>query len=243
VSGVLQALRATNEELIYLHPAEPDRPQKIINEIAYADDQGEMQFLRRSLLAGAFKFDRRHTQVLPLRLLDYFRSHINAVTSLICIGYSFGDSHVNQVIREWLEFSPDRQLKIVGPKVESIPAFLLHLAPQIVLTSSTATDYLDTAAGIVRTKSEVLQKQLAAWARREGQNGWAKFQAFFEQHQKDRIRTFVDKLKSLPWRDGDIDLEALGLTKEEFISCWSGELHETKDDLIEAFFKNNNIKP
>ena len=105
VSGVIEALRAANEELVYIHPAAPDRPAKGTNEIVYADDEGEMQFLRRTLLAGAFKFDRRRSQVLPLRLLDHFRASINHVSTLICIGYGFGDAHINQVIREWLELA------------------------------------------------------------------------------------------------------------------------------------------
>jgi hypothetical protein len=43
VSGVIEALRVANEELVYIHPAAPGRPAKTTNEIAYADDEGEMQ--------------------------------------------------------------------------------------------------------------------------------------------------------------------------------------------------------
>ena len=85
--GPLQALRATNEELVY----RPDVPIKATNEIAYADQAGELQFLRRSLLAGAYKFNSRHSQVLPRRLLQHFRSYINNIHTLVCIGYAFAD--------------------------------------------------------------------------------------------------------------------------------------------------------
>ncbi|MCY1033398.1 MAG: hypothetical protein EOP84_08955 [Verrucomicrobiaceae bacterium] len=166
VEGIMQALRSANEDLIYVDPVVPERPAKVINEITYADDQGELQFLRRSILSGAFKFDRRHTQVLPMRLLEYFKSHINCVGSLVCIGYGFGDEHVNMVIRGWLEFSADRRLEIVGPDVKNIPSFLLHVAPQVVLKQSVATDYLDSATGIKRERSDVLRKQVLAWVRR-----------------------------------------------------------------------------
>jgi hypothetical protein len=243
VVGVLDTLRSANEELIYVHPAAPGRPQKITNEIAYADEQGEMQFLRRSLLAGAFKFDRRSSQVLPMQFLDHFRSYINHVTSLVCIGYGFGDNHINQVIRGWLEFSGDRRLEIVGPKAESIPPSLLHLAAQITLTNSTATDYLDKAAGITRSKNDVLQKRFAAWARREGRTAQAKFQAFIEQRQRVLLENIVNKFKSFPWRDGDIDLDALGLSQEELVSRVNGELRETPEDLLETFLNDHEIKP
>ncbi len=77
VDGVLAAIRAANEELVYRDPGAPERAVKATNEIAYADEAGEMQFLRRSLLAGAYKFDQRWSQVVPLRLLEHFKSNIN----------------------------------------------------------------------------------------------------------------------------------------------------------------------
>ena len=111
-----------------------------------------MQLLRRSLLAGAYKFDARHAQVLPMSMLKHFRANINFVSYLVCIGYSFGDVHMNTIIREWLELSETRSLEIVSPGASSVPQFLLHLAPQVTVTVQTATDYLDARAGIVRSR-------------------------------------------------------------------------------------------
>lgn len=99
-----------------------------------------MQFLRRSLLAGAYKFDPRATHHLPQTLLKHFQANINFVTRLVAIGYSFGDDHINAIVRRWLEFSADRRLEIVDPTVKAIPQSFLHLAPQVSLTRSTATD-------------------------------------------------------------------------------------------------------
>ena len=61
-------------------------PVKATNEITYADEQGVMQFLRRSLLAGAYKFDNRHSQVLPKHILRQFEANINYLSTLVCIG-------------------------------------------------------------------------------------------------------------------------------------------------------------
>jgi len=55
------------------------------------------------LLAGASKFDPRRHQVLPKSMLRHFRDYLNFVTELVCIGYGFGNLHINTVIREWLE--------------------------------------------------------------------------------------------------------------------------------------------
>ena len=115
VKGVLQSIRAATENLIYVEPRLPDGKVQVTNEIAYADEAGEMQFMRRSLLAGAFKFDQRTPQVLPHAFLDQFRNYLNRVSRLICIGYGGGDTHINSALQQWLEANADRQLELVSP--------------------------------------------------------------------------------------------------------------------------------
>jgi hypothetical protein len=244
-AGIIETLRAANQELLYFEPLAPNKRAKVTNEIAYADDGGEMQFLRRSLLAGSFKFDNRASQVLPMRLLDYFKSHMNNVSELVCVGYGFGDVHINNVIRSWIEFSADRNIDIVSPGIKNIPPFLLHVAPQVKLSATTATDYFDKIGGITRTKRELLEKRLAAWARGKGIGPGPKndFQAFAEQHQHDRIAKFVEKMKSLPWRDGDIDLAALGMTREELIKQWSRDVDGDIESFLEEFLTSRESKP
>jgi hypothetical protein len=160
--GVIDVLRAANEDLLYPLPGALGGRAKTINEISYADDQGGLQFLRRSLLAGAFKFDARGSQVLSKSMLKHFRQNLNFLSKLVCIGYGFSDLHINAVLREWLEFSADRRLEIVSPIAQEVPPFLLHLSPQVVVTKSGATDYLDSQAGIVRSAREKLEKCLVS---------------------------------------------------------------------------------
>ena len=138
IDGPLEALRSANQELVY----RPDEPIRATNEIAYADQTGELQFLRRSLLAGAFKFNSRRTQVLPTQLLQHFRSYINYVSKLVCIGYAFSDEHINRIMREWLEFDRGRRLEIVDPSVTVVPDPFLHIASQVTLQKYATTDYL-----------------------------------------------------------------------------------------------------
>lgn len=156
VESLLDALSAVNEEVFYPYSDSPNGRINTSNEITYADDSGEMQFLRRTLLAGAYKFDLRHPQVLPHALLEQFKTNINFLTKLVCIGYGFGDLHINAVIRQWLEFASTRRLEIVNPGVTEVPSFLLHLAPQVRVVLSGATEYLDSASGITRTRKEEL---------------------------------------------------------------------------------------
>jgi hypothetical protein len=236
IKGVLSSLRAANEQLIYV---DAGGAWKVTNEIAYADDAGEAQFLRRSLLAGAYKYDKRVGQVLPVRLLEHFKSNINYVTRLLCVGYGFGDIHINQVIRDWLEFSTERRIDIVGPSVQAIPAFLLHLAPQVSLKPAAATDYLDAVSGIVRTKRDMVHKRLAGWMRRvDKDTAHRELVEFTRQQQQHSAKALAEKLSAVPMRDGDVDLEALGVTREEFIKRWSDEHCSSAEDVLDLFLRS-----
>lgn len=163
--GIVAALKSAHENLFY--PINGVRA-KAINEIAYADANGEMQFLRRSLLAGAYKFDRRMTQVIPKVMLDQFAANLNYVTELICIGYGFGDNHVNDVLRHWLEFWAQRRLVIVSPAASGVPSFLMHVAPQVECEAATATEYLERFASRPLTRSERAARLLLRGVREVG---------------------------------------------------------------------------
>ena len=234
-NGSLSALRAANEDL----QNGPELRVKALNEIVYADQADEIQFLRRSLLAGAFKFNPRHTQVLPPRLIEHFRSNINFLQSLVCIGYGFGDDHINVVIREWLEFSKDRRLVIVAPGVASVPATFLHVAPQVELHSVNATDYLDSCAGIVRSKNEIIDKRFAAWMCRnvgaeKSEKAIADLQHFCREYHAEELVKWV---KTLPFRDGEIDMDSLGMSAAELVQeakRQSASYHEVLEAFLDA---------
>lgn len=241
VAGIIGSLKAANEELIYVHPEHPNKPLSVTNEIIYADDDGEAQFLRRTLLAGAFKFDTRRSQVLPPRYLVLFRSNINYVTTLVCIGYSFCDIHINQIIRDWLEFDNERTIEIVDPFRTDIPGILLHLAPQVTLVKSTATEYLDHASGIIRGKRELLEKRLAAWVQSKGSNAEREYEEYLGQYLEKRIEDFAKKVATLPIRDGDIDTEAVGKNPEALVRQWFGEPGSIVENALEEFLESRKI--
>ena len=128
VEGVIDTLLIANKSL---RPNWPEVTVRAINEIIYADQSGEIQFLRRTPLTGAFKFQEGHRQVMPQQFFSNFKGSLNHLSTLICIGYSFGDLHVNQAIRAWLEIHDERFLIIVDPNRTRIPEPFLHLAPQV----------------------------------------------------------------------------------------------------------------
>jgi hypothetical protein len=150
----------------------------------------------------------------------------------------FGDIHINNIIRNWLEFSADRSLKIVGPGTKDLPSFLLHLAPQIELKDLTATEYLDESAGIKRGSHDGIEKRLSAYIRHNGKEAQMELNEFMNQQTERLIDAFVEKVKSLPIRDGDIDIQSMGGTPGELARTWLTKSGRAKDDLLEAFLKS-----
>jgi hypothetical protein len=85
-----------------------------IGEYLYKDEFAQLQFLQHSIVTGAFKFDPKYPQKLPSRILDSFKAYIRFISHLVIIGYSFGDVHVNLVIREWIELLTVIEKKLPG---------------------------------------------------------------------------------------------------------------------------------
>jgi len=148
-------------------------------------------------------------------MLSYFKTNLNYLTTLVCIGYSFGDHHINKVIRDWLEFSCERHLTIVDPGASLIPNEFLHLAPQVDVVSSDCTDYLDQVGGIVREPIEHAARRFGAWKREKGTGADDLFREFRQEEMNHCVERVVEWAKKLPIRDGNIDMEALDTTVEE----------------------------
>ena len=114
---------------------------KPTNEIAYADEEGEMQFLRYSLLSGAHKFTGKIEQIAPPEFLGLFKSYANIADEIICIGYGFGDRHINDIIDNWLSISNEKNIEIINPNINNVPASLAHLSLQISIKNIGYIDY------------------------------------------------------------------------------------------------------
>ncbi len=111
-----------------------------VNESVFFDEYGEIQFLRHSILSGAHKFSPKMQQIAPPEFLAQFKSNLNYIDELVCIGYGFGDQHINEIIEEWLSFNDDNKLIIVNPYGE-VPSFLIYLIPKISIIKKRTTDY------------------------------------------------------------------------------------------------------
>lgn len=111
------------------------------NEVVYEDKDGEINFLRKSLLSGAHKFSKKTSQVAPSEFLSLFKGNLNYANELICIGYSFGDKHIDDQIVEWMSFLKSRKLTIVNPGIKYSPDRFKHLTGQVQCFAVSASDY------------------------------------------------------------------------------------------------------
>ena len=111
----------------------------ILNEYVFFDEHQEIQFLRHSILSGAHKFTQKMHQIAPSEFLAQFALNLRDIKELICIGYGFGDNHINQTLKDWLSLN-DNRLIIVNPYGE-VPSFLTYLTPRISIIKKRATEY------------------------------------------------------------------------------------------------------
>ncbi|WGK88339.1 hypothetical protein [Pseudomonas migulae] len=111
------------------------------NENIYEDERGEIQFLRKSLLSGAHKFTKKLSQIAPSEFLSLFKGNLNYADELICIGYSFGDKHIDEQIIEWMSFLKSRKLTVVNPGIKECPDKMKHLSSQVYCKELGAADY------------------------------------------------------------------------------------------------------
>ncbi|MGA7779943.1 MAG: hypothetical protein WCA85_19820 [Paraburkholderia sp.] len=127
---------------------------RAINENIYIDSHGEIQFLRNTLLSGAHKFTPHMHQLAPPEFFELFRRCVNYASELICIGYGFGDRHIDETLVDWLSLSDDRQLKIVNPGISNCPSRFGHLFNQVSLAQHGAADYFLNLGGDSRTYTQ-----------------------------------------------------------------------------------------
>lgn len=135
------------------HRIETEDGYRSVEMMTLKDSRDEEQFFDRSIITGAFKFQgvRNSSQILTL-MFQQFKTAIYSVQELICVGYGFGDLHVNEVMAKWLCSSKSHRLVIVDPFFDRVPQFMLHLKSQIDLQKKTFFEFL--AGSAQRTDDE-----------------------------------------------------------------------------------------
>jgi len=143
--AIIDALQIANEGLLDPNLASslvPD-PLALANKIPYIDNDGQPQVLGRTLLGSAARLTDPYPPLMQRRLLEYFRANLAQAGRLVAIGYSMGDTDINDILTDWLEASRARQLEIVSPGIAQMPVFLQPFSAQVELSPASATTYLE----------------------------------------------------------------------------------------------------
>ena len=172
LGGHVQEIRKIEQHSIKLSQAVGTRT---IGELDVTDNEGEIQFLRRSLLSGANKFKGTFDQVAPIAFFEEFKRRLTKTTELDVIGYGFGDNHVNEVLEGWIK-KENTKLNIYDPHRETLPERLTFAAEKIKIINFGLTGYFRqfepseedqlTQLGneaFIKVRENLRKKRLGSW--------------------------------------------------------------------------------
>lgn len=143
--AIIDALQIANEGLLdpgLVSSLVPD-PVAVMNQIPYLDANDQPQLLRRTLLASVARLTDPYPQLMQRRFLEYFRANLGQIDRLVVIGFGMDNGDVQEILREWLDTSVQRQLEIVAPGIEKIPEFLLPFSAQVALNAASAMTFFE----------------------------------------------------------------------------------------------------
>ena len=167
VDGYIEALKLVQE-------ADRGFQPRITNHVIGYDRNKTLQILQKSILSGAFKFTQRIGQVASEKNLLLFQGSLNYANELLIFGYGFGDAHINDIIRTWLEFTDERSIVIVDPKINEVPSFIGHLPSQVTFKKMSTIDYLSGLPGGELSTQELEKLRLRQSARGVSREDWVK---------------------------------------------------------------------
>lgn len=184
--GWVESLQSADRDL---HALETGRAFRVTNEICTRDAAGVIQFLQRTNVVGALKFDRQMSHTAPAEFLAFFGRKLDDFDELAVIGYGWGDAHVNRPIEQWLARRPDARLVVVNPA--GLPAGMEHLADRCDVRQVPAAEYVSARRWTSFSNEESLRRRLRLIARRDPASFFDRFPACMEELQREQVRKIV----------------------------------------------------
>jgi hypothetical protein len=96
----------------------------IIGEIGVSDFEGNMQFLRKSILTGGYKYSETLDPKKGEEKISLMEEVLSSVDEIIVIGYGFGDHHINLRLYNAMLLNPDLKVFIIDPYRTKTPDIL-----------------------------------------------------------------------------------------------------------------------
>lgn len=206
INGWLNSIKKVNENLKFFLDGIP--LIRSINEIQVTDENGELQFLRRTLLAGKFKFSKEITQNAPKELILLFKEKINDFENLIIIGYSLGDPHINEIIKKWVMSQEKRFIYIIDPSMTSLPPNIKIPESKFIILNYLTSDFLDKCSDNELNNEERILKAIR---KKEYDKSIELFIGKFEEMKKNDLQTVLKYLK-----ENNYNLEKISRILQKF---------------------------
>lgn len=156
---------------------------RTVGELNVLDINGELQFLRRSLLSGAHKFQGSFDQIAPLAFFKEFKNRMALVTELDVIGYGFGDFHINSVLSQWLS-EKSGSINIYDPYRKNVPSDFENNGGKVKIINGGLTTYFSNYGdpphsltsglrkwAMEKAREDLRQRRLGAWSADSGSAG------------------------------------------------------------------------
>jgi len=99
-------------------------PANICTEIAVSDFDGQMQFLRQSILTGGYKYSETFDPKPGEEKIGLMEEVLDTVDELVVIGYGFNDDHVNKRIYNAMLINKSLSAIVVDPYMKKMPDVL-----------------------------------------------------------------------------------------------------------------------
>jgi len=206
INGWLNSIKKANENLKFFLDGIP--LIRSINEIQVTDENGELQFLRRTLLAGKFKFSKEITQNAPKELILLFEEKINDFENLIIIGYSLGDSNINEIIKKWVMSQEKRFIYIIDPSMKSLLPNIKIPESKFIILNYLTSDFLDKCSDNELNNEERILKAIR---KKEYDKSIELFIDKLEEMKKNDLQTVLKHLK-----ENNSNLEVISRILQKF---------------------------
>ncbi len=137
--GFIQLARIIDQDLV---ASVRGKNFKSWGEVNFNDQAGVIQFLRRTILAGDLKMDEEFQENIPPKMYEKFSQEVGRLDTLVMVGYSFSDEHINKAIKRWHDLDGRRFIILVSPAASDVrtPGFDKG---RIIAVNIPATEFFD----------------------------------------------------------------------------------------------------
>lgn len=123
-SDYFSIINTINHRMKYYFDENPSFPFLLDEEIPISDSNKKYHILKQSVLSGGYKYSETINHRDGEEKMDLLDEVLNKVDEVAIIGYSFGDSHINNRIVKAMYKNEKLRVEIIDPGYNKVPEVL-----------------------------------------------------------------------------------------------------------------------